>query len=398
MVSTIEGIMSDLIPKIDISRLIVKELNGEIEELEKQELEKWLNEGEENKSLYLRVQRRENREHRLEVIQKLNKQVAWRKVERKTKKKQYFILGWIYKGIAVAIPMILLFCLYYYRPGEEKLKVVKQEDREIHPGEMKAELILANGQCLVLDAEKENPVESDLEGVKILRENRGIRYECEELVGEIPYHELRVPRGGEYPITLEDGTEVYFNSETKFRYPVKFKESERRVFLEGEAYFKVKREADRPFIVEIGGNRIEVLGTEFNARYYPEENKQMTTLVSGKVKFISKDDRSLVLVPGEQAILTDDGVLSCETVDVTLYTAWKDGNFVFRKQRLEEVLNTLARWYDVNVFYEDVSRKEIEFTGNIQRFERFEEIIGLLQMAGDTDFEVRGKSIFVRRK
>ena len=179
---------------------------------------------------------------------------------------------------------------------------------------------------------------------------------------------------------------------------MKFSDRERKVFLVGEAYFKVKREADRPFIVEIGENRIEVLGTEFNARYYPEENKQMTTLVSAEVKFISKDDTSLVLAPGEQAVLTDEGVLSCETVDVTLYTAWKDGNFVFRKQRLEEVLNTLARWYDVDVFYEDVSRKDIEFTGNIQRFERFEEIVGLLQMTGDTEFEVKGKSIFVRRK
>ena len=88
---------------------------------------------------------------------------------------------------------------------------------------------------------------------------------------------------------LEDGTEVYFNSETKFRYPVKFEESERRVFLEGEAYFKVKRD-ERPFSVEMGGNRIEVLGTEFNARFYPDEDKQMTTLVSGKVKFISGKD------------------------------------------------------------------------------------------------------------
>ena len=167
------------------------------------------------------------------------------------------------------------------------MEIVKQEKREIHPGEVKAELILANGQRLALDAEKENSVELDLDGVKILKENRGIRYECEDLAGEIPYHELRVPRGGEYPITLEDGTEVYFNSETRFRYPVKFGDRERKVFLVGEAYFKVKREVDRPFIVEIGENRIEVLGTEFNARYYPEENKQMTTLVSGKVKFIS---------------------------------------------------------------------------------------------------------------
>lgn len=96
--------------------------------------------------------------------------------------------------------------------------------------------------------------------------------------------------------------------------------------------------------------------------------------------------------------MTHEGILSCTSVDVTLYTAWKDGNFVFRKQRLEEVLKTLARWYDVDVFYEDVSRKDVEFTGNIERFERFEEIIDLLRMTGDTDFEVKGKNIFVRCK
>ena len=197
---------------------------------------------------------------------------------------------------------------------------------------------------------------------------------------------------------LEDGTEVYINSETKFRYPVKFEESERRVFLVGEAYFKVKRDENRPFRVEMEGNRIEVLGTEFNARYYLDEDKQMTTLVSGKVKFISGKDKSLELFPGEQAILTSKGELVRKSVDVNLYTAWKDGNFVFRKQRLEEVLNTLARWYDVEVFYEDVSRKDVVFTGNMKRFEHFEEIMDLLRMTGDTDFEIKGKNIFVRRK
>ena len=396
--STIEGIMSDLIPKLDISYLIVKALNGELEGTEEQKLKEWLDESEENKVLYLRVQMRKNRDQRLEVIRKLNKREAWKRIDHGTREHKYFIFKWIYRGVAVAIPMILLFSLYYNKLDRIDRELVKQEQREIHPGEMKAELILANCQCLVIDARKENSIESELEGVRILKENRGIRYECEDLEREIPFHELRVPRGGEYSITLEDGTEVYFNSETKFRYPVKFGERERKVFLEGEAYFKVKREENRPFSVEMGGNCIEVLGTEFNVRYYPEENKQITTLVSGKVKFISEGNKSLVLSPGEQAVLTHEGILSCTSVDVTLYTAWKDGNFVFRKQRLEEVLKTLARWYDVDVFYEDVSRKDVEFTGNIERFERFEEIIDLLRMTGDTDFEVKGKNIFVRCK
>ena len=276
------------------------------------------------------------------------------------------------------------------------------QTREITPGGMKAKLILATGKNVLLDTLALEVTTIWEAGATIQKSGGVLTYEN---VGkedarpmEVVYNTLEVPRGGEYDVVLEDGTRVWLNADSRLKYPVVFPGSERRVILEGEAYFKVKREENRPFSVEMGGNCIEVLGTEFNVRYYPEENKQITTLVSGKVKFISEGNKSLVLSPGEQAVLTHEGILSCTSVDVTLYTAWKDGNFVFRKQRLEEVLKTLARWYDVDVFYEDVSRKDVEFTGNIERFERFEEIIDLLRMTGDTDFEVKGKNIFVRCK
>ena len=165
--STIEGIMSDLIPKLDISYLIVKALNGELEGTEEQKLKEWLDESEENKVLYLRVQMRKNRDQRLEVIRKLNKREAWKRIDHGTREHKYFIFKWIYRGVAVAIPMILLFSLYYNKLDRIDRELVKQEQREIHPGEMKAELILANGQCLVLDARKENSIESELEGVRV---------------------------------------------------------------------------------------------------------------------------------------------------------------------------------------------------------------------------------------
>ena len=125
--------------------------------------------------------------------------------------------------------------------------------------------------------------------------------------------------------------------------------------------------------------------------------KQMTTLVSGKVKFISKDDKSLVLAPGEQAVLTDEGILSRKTVDITLYTAWKDGNFVFRKQRLEEVLNTLARWYDVDVFYQTVSVKELHFSGYMERYKDVSVILEAITLSTGVTFSVQGKTIIVSK-
>ncbi len=389
--------MSDLTNYLHIPYLIVKDLHGELSDEERLTLEQWLDEREDNKLLFEKIRNQRDTQQRIQLVKKLHKNSAWKRVDRATGGKRSWITYCIRYAAVVVFVISSIFFVMYLLPEKSSQMPLHSEVR-INPGSIKAELILADGQHLPLDGKEENSILSDQDGVTIIKGNAGIRYESKDSDGKLAYHELRIPRGGEFSLVLEDGTEVYINSETKFRYPVKFEESERRVFLVGEAYFKVKRDENRPFRVEMEGNRIEVLGTEFNARYYLDEDKQMTTLVSGKVKFISGKDKSLELFPGEQAILTSKGELVRKSVDVNLYTAWKDGNFVFRKQRLEEVLNTLARWYDVEVFYEDVSRKDVVFTGNMKRFEHFEEIMDLLRMTGDTDFEIKGKNIFVRRK
>lgn len=390
--------MIDLMDHLHIPYLIVKDLNRDISEEERLLLERWLNEDENNRRLYEKIRDQKTSDQRNRLIRELHKNSAWQRVNRVTGGKSKRTMYRIRYAVAVVLVISGMLSFVYLFMEKSSQEYMERSVTMIQPGSIKAELILADGQRVSLDENGVNPILSEEDGVTIVKEDKGIRYESKETGGEVFYHELRVPRGGEFPLTLEDGSKVYFNSETKFRYPAKFGKRERRVFLEGEAYFKVKRDEDRPFIVEMNGNRIEVLGTEFNARFYPEEDRQTTTLVSGKVKLISKEEKSLVLIPGEQAILTNGGDFSRKSVDVSMFTAWKDGNFVFRKQRLEEVLNTLARWYDVHIFYEDSSRKDVVFTGNIKRFERFEEIVDLLGMTGDTDFEVKGKSIFVRHK
>ena len=386
--------MRDLTYYLHIPYLIVKDLRGELSEEERLTLEQWLDEREDNRQLFEKIHHQKDTRQRDRIIKKLHKKSAWQRVDRATGGKRLWITCGIRYAAAVVFVISSIFFVIYLLPEKSSREIPLHSEAGINPGSIKAELILADGQHLPLDGKEGNSILSDQDGVTIRKENEGIRYESKNSDGEIAYHELRVPRGGEFPLVLEDGTEVYFNSETKFRYPVKFEESERRVFLEGEAYFKVKRD-ERPFSVEMGGNRIEVLGTEFNARFYPDEDKQMTTLVSGKVKFISKDDKSLVLAPGEQAVLTDEGVLSCETVDVTLYTAWKDGNFVFRKQRLEEVLNTLARWYDVNIFFVGTRARELHFSGEIDRYEKIDKVLRMIELTTNISFSINGKTITI---
>ena len=132
-------------------------------------------------------------------------------------------------------------------------------------------------------------------------------------------------------------------------------------------------------------------------RAYKDENEILTTLVSGSVVF-SAGKESVVLKPGEQAVLDQSGELETREVDTYLYTAWKEGVFAFKQQRLEEIMKIVSRWYNVNIFWENASQKEVVFTGKMRRYDDFSKIVEMLEMTGNTEFEIKGNNIFIREK
>ena len=167
--------------------------------------------------------------------------------------------------------------------------------------------------------------------------------------------------------------------------------------MSGEAYFDVSKDKEHPFSVDVNGSVVKVLGTSFNVRAYADENEILTTLVQGSVRF-SAGKESVVLKPGEQAVLNKSGRVVIKEVDTYLYTAWKNGVFAFEKQRLEEIMNVVARWYDVNIFWENASQKEVTFTGKMKRYDDFSKVVEMLEMTGNTEFVVKENNIFIREK
>ena len=119
--------------------------------------------------------------------------------------------------------------------------------------------------------------------------------------------------------------------------------------------------------------------------------------MQGSVSF-SAVKESVVLKPGEQAVLNKSGRVVIKEVDTYLYTAWKNGVFAFEKQRLEEIMNVVARWYDVNIFWENASQKEVTFTGKMKRYDDFSKVVEMLEMTGNTEFVVKENNIFIREK
>ena len=389
--------MENLEKGIEVSRLIVKYLQGCISPEEKVMLDKWLEESSENREIYHRVQGRVNREERQRIIRKLNKRAAWERVDRNTKKYRHPILRRCMKYAAtIVLPLFMVGVGFYLIRDKEEIHPVA-EMVKISPGVTKAELVLADGHKVVLGTETIDSLVSE-EGVNIVKDGNGVSYLGNKEEGDLAYNIMRVPRGGEFKVRLQDGTLVYMNSETELKYPVRFVGKERRVYLSGEAYFEVQRDTTKPFIVVMNGNEVRVLGTEFNVRSYEDEKCQFTTLVAGKVLLTTHDHRCIELLPNEQGIVDPQGDIRKEQVDVALYTAWKDGNFVFRKQSLEHIMDIVERWYDLKVTFEDEWCKQVSFSGNVERYDDFSKLAEMLEATGSVKFRIKNNEIYVTKR
>lgn len=220
-----------------------------------------------------------------------------------------------------------------------------------------------------------------------------------EGVGVRPSLALTTPRGGEFRVTLEDGTEVWLNAQSRLVYPETFAGDERRVQVEGEAYFRVARDEQKPFLVETDGQLIRVLGTEFNVHSYAEDKAVETTLVKGSIAMqpIGAGDAQLVLKPGHQAVFDKEAHnMNVRSADTEVVTSWKDGKFVFENQTLRQIMLTLSRWYDFDYEFLDEKAATTVFMGRIPRYSDFDDVIAILESSGGLKVSVKGKTVIVK--
>jgi len=278
--------------------------------------------------------------------------------------------------------------------------VVVVNAADIGPGGNRATLTLADGSTVNLSEAQSGIIVGEeisyLDGSVII-DNGQLTMDNDDApessLSSINY-QLSTPKGGTYQITLSDGTNVWLNSASTLTYPAQFEGNERVVELEGEAYFEVRNETldmrletplkstGRPFRVISKGQTVEVLGTQFNISAYADEAEIKTTLVEGRVKVNAAESpfEGLLLVPGEQAILTGT-MMRKQQVDVEQFIAWKDGLFSFRETELHAVMSQLSRWYDVTIAYQD-NVPTTHYYGAISRNESLAGVLELLQQSG----------------
>ncbi|NLR82379.1 FecR family protein [Chitinophaga eiseniae] len=225
-----------------------------------------------------------------------------------------------------------------------------------------AVLTLADGRQIQLDSAKGNIVQSG--ELKVNNDSGQLDYEGK--AGNMEYHTLTTPRGGQYKLLLPDGTTAWLNAGSSIRFPTAFNGKYRQVKMTGEVYFDVKQQANNPFMVDINGKAtVEVLGTAFNVNAYTDEPAIRTTLLQGSVR-MTHHGKSAILEPGQQAIASHDQLNVTSNTDTEMAVAWKDGLFRFDHTPLDEVLRQLARWYNVEVVYEK-GVPDVPFSGEIKR-------------------------------
>ncbi|GEP89724.1 iron dicitrate transporter FecR [Chitinophaga terrae (ex Kim and Jung 2007)] len=308
---------------------------------------------------------------------------------------------WPYWAAAAAVILFIGAGIWYMnRPAGDQPPAMPMAERyrnEILPGGDKALLQLADGSTIVLDSTKSGSLA--LQGnTRILKNDQGeIVYKAGRDVQPV-YNKISTPRGGQYTITLPDGTRVWLNASTTLRYPTAFTGNERIVELSGEAYFEVAQDANRHFRVQTNTSghqplNITVLGTSFNVQAYTDEPAQTTTLLTGKVS-VGAGSQAVVLQPGRKAVLDKTAAgFNVQAADTAAALAWKEGFIYMQDADLAEIMRQISRWYDVDIVFEGNVTKQ--FDGKIPRDTKLTTVLKALESTGWVQFKVVGKTVTV---
>lgn len=375
----------------EIQHIIIASLEGRATDSELTTLHHWLEESVENHALYedfCKVWRQAGKDVRYDV------DGGWEQIELRLKQsisihRKRLLIYWM--EVAAVVALFIVGGAWYLSDFLSDNAVTRTTVSQIEPGSKKAILYLGENRQVELGEEQQDSL--FYENTTLKQEGNTLVYSGKNQNSEIEeYNRLVTPRGGEYSVILSDGTKVWLNTESELKYPVHFNGEERRVYLKGEAYFDVAKRNGQKFIVCSDKTQVTVLGTEFNIRNY-EEGVIATTLVEGSV-LVGFDGKECRLKPGQQATIDATGI-SVREVEPILYTAWKDGFFVYRNMTLDHILQELSRWYDFTYFYQNEELGALRLTAKIRKFDSVEDIFEILKTTGHVDFVVKGKTITV---
>ncbi|NII27342.1 hypothetical protein HB364_19790 [Pseudoflavitalea sp. X16] len=391
-----------------ISNLISKYREGTLSREEQAELDTWLAESPENRSLLAELMNPKVLAEKLKVFSEVDSDAIWQKTMQQIDPAARIIqlqpakrMWWKYAAAAAVIGLSVAGWFYFQSATQQQPVVAEQQHTngnaeikdDILPGSSKATLTLMDGQTVALDnTGDEQKIQQHK--ISISRTNGRLIYSGNEANGRDPiavgstvlYNTVTTPRGGQYEVVLPDGSIAWLNAASSLRFPIAFAGSERKVLLTGEAFFKITPNKNKPFRVEIqgpqkeDGGTVEVLGTTFNVNAYTDDALIRTTLLEGAVKLTTKEAKQ-VLKPGQEAAVHTDGKIRQVTkVDIATAVPWRNG-FISLESDLKVVLENIARWYNLGIEYRG-TLPAMSLAGKIPRSYSIDVALEALQSQG----------------
>lgn len=388
--------MEQLKRRLEVAQWMAEDFAGVISEERKALLEGWRREAVGNEEEYQELLREFRMNNGMPTsAEKQKMQQQWDKFAKVHSRRKISFRRWMAYAAGLALIVGIAGVLRWQTAG----KVEEQIPENIEIAQSDVMLILSNGRQVAIGKDTVQLLQEEV-AAKIEVAGKTIRYREEgkqEAAGA--FNTLVIPKGGEYRIELADGSRVWLNAETEFRYPVSFTGDCRRVYLKGEAYFEVAQNREKPFIVTTAGEvDIRVLGTRFNVASYKDEEEVVTTLAEGSVE-VSGDGEVVRIHPNEQILFNRNlRTFSRRQVDANVYLAWKDGKFIFEDQTLEQIMKQLQRWYEMEVFYASDAVRNYRFSGDLKKYDDFGKIIKMIEEVAGLKISINHQCVVIGAK
>ncbi|HVW94367.1 MAG TPA: FecR domain-containing protein [Mucilaginibacter sp.] len=305
---------------------------------------------------------------------------------------------WPRIAAAASILLILSTGGYFLLHKGNTPQTAQNQPHDFSPGKNQATLTLANGQKIVLTKGLNGKLAQ--QGNTAINVNAGaaIAYTPGTTETDVAYNTLSTTKGemSPYPLVLADGTKVMLNAASSITFPTAFPGKERLVTVTGEATFLVAHDATKPFKIQVAGQTVEDIGTEFDINAYSDEPVVKVVLASGKVR-IAKNGHEAFLNPGQEAItFSNNSEIKIKTADLDAAFAWRNGMFLYDNESLESIMRQIARWYDVDVVYDGADKNKL-FGGGISRYKNVSQVLRKLELTGGVHFTIEGRRIIARK-
>lgn len=372
-------------------------LSGELDEREEENVRVWLEASPENRNAYESLMKDYLRirwvQENVQIREEQAKKIIFSSLKKKRNLTPYY-------GVAASIAVLLIVTLFFFIREDKQIVSEKLVTSEIKPIQSKAILVLSTGEQIQLTKSTQKIQEQDGSVLKI-DSVMGVQYDSLSTKrAEKPiYNKIVVPRGGEYFVTLSEGTKVWLDADSELEYPVFFSGDFREVKLKGNAYFCVTKKNDKPFVVRAGEFSLKVYGIEFNVNAYDLQNIE-TVLVNGSIGFKANESTPERMMEPNELAVSDSrtGLSEIHQVDIYPYIAWKNQNIVFVNERLESIMEKMARWYDVTVFFQDESLKDLRFDCNMRRYTDIRDLFFFLEKTSNARFALNGRTVVISKK